>query len=476
MKRICPRRLFLAFLGLLSLLTVQASGAEHPNILFIYTDDQAPTAAGFAGNDELKTPNLDRLAAEGCILRNAFTTTPVCSPSRAGLAASRYGSELGILDWINPNSEQELGLNPNTVTWMELLQEAGYHTGLFGKWHLGTQTQYHPTLTGYDTFMGILEGGCPPKDPVLEVDGHKEKQSGFTVDLVTEAAMDFIEANKSEPFLVSLHYREPHAAWLPARDEDWLPYRDLDPTLPDPGIENLDTQRVKKMTREYYASVASVDRNVGRVLDLLEQLKLRHQTIVIFTSDHGYHNGHAGLWFKGNAQWMLTKLPEQQWPNIAPKQRPNLFDQALRVPTIVSWPNVTQPNSELNECVTNLDWYPTLLSIAGVELPADIHIHGRDFTPLLKGQETNWNNEFYCEYSMRHGATTDMRGWRTPEWKLIIDSANPGRAELYDLKADPREFENLIDSADPSHIAVRNQLTAKIEAHVKQLGIATQAR
>lgn len=142
----------------------EATGAAFgatppPNIVFIYTDDQAPTAAGFAGNSELKTPHLDRLAASGAILTNAFTTTPVCSPSRAGLATSRYGSELGILDWIHPRSEPEHGLNPNMITWMELLKEAGYATALSGKWHLGTADRFHPTLTGYDEFMGIRSGG-----------------------------------------------------------------------------------------------------------------------------------------------------------------------------------------------------------------------------------------------------------------------------------------------------------------------------
>ena len=447
-----------------------AFGANpHPNIVFIYTDDQAPTAAGFAGNQELKTPHLDKLAASGAILRNAFTTTPVCSPSRAGLAASRYGSELGILDWINPGSEPETGLDPNAITWMELLQDAGYRTGLFGKWHLGTAQRYHPKLSGFDEFMGLLEGGCPPKDPTLEVDGHPQKLQGFTVDLVTNAALDFIRKDHKQPFLASIHYREPHAAWLPARDEDWAPYADLDPTLPDPDIPHLDAARIKKMLREYYASVASVDRSVGRILNLLDKLGIEDDTIVIYTSDHGYHNGHHGLWFKGNAQWMLTELPEQEWPHIPRKQRPNLYDQAIRVPTLVRWPGHTQPGSELNRCVTNLDWYPTLLAMAGVELPADIIIHGRDFSPLLSRQDIPWDDSFYCEYSMRHGATTDMRAWRTPDWKLMIDSANPGRMELYDLKHDPGETQNLAASSEPEHQQARAQLQALIEAKTLQL-------
>ena len=453
----------------------EATGAAFgatppPNIVFIYTDDQAPTAAGFAGNSELKTPHLDRLAASGAILTNAFTTTPVCSPSRAGLATSRYGSELGILDWIHPRSEPEHGLNPNMITWMELLKEAGYATALSGKWHLGTADRFHPTLTGYDEFMGIRSGGCPPKDPVLEVEGHDAQTSGFTVDLVTDFALDFVRRNADKPFLLSLHYREPHAAWLPTREEDWAPYRDLDPTIPEFEHPQLDVDRIKKYTREYYASVASIDRNVGRVLDQLDELQIADRTIVIFTSDHGYHTGHHGLWYKGNAHWMLTELPESPWEHIPPKRRPNLYDQALRVPTAIRWPGVIEPGTVIEETFTNLDWYPTLLAMTGVTPPEDLQLHGRDATPLFRGQQVAWENDFYAEYSMRHGATVDMRAWRTPEWKLVLDFVHPGRVELYDLKNDPGEFENLADSEQPEIVAIRKELEAKIVAKLDELG------
>lgn len=447
--------------------TTQA--ADRPNIVFIYTDDQAPSAVGFRGNEELKTPNIDRIADEGIIIENAFTVTPVCSPSRAGLATSRYASELGILDWINPRSEPELGLNPNTVTWMELLQQAGYRTCLSGKWHLGTADRFHPTLQGYDEFMGIRTGGCPPKDPVLEVDGHDKKMSGFTVDLVTEHALDFIKRNKDQRFLTSIHYREPHAAWLPTRDEDWAPYKNLDPTLPQPVHEDLNVNLVKKRIREYYASVASVDRNVGRILKLLDELNLAENTVVVFTSDHGYHNGHHALWYKGNAQWMLNTLPEQKWPHIGRKQRPNMYDQALRVPTAIRWPAGLKGGRIVPQTMSNLDWYPTMLAMAQVDIPDDLTLRGKDFTPMLKGLRIAWDNSLYSEYSMRHGAKTDMRCWRTPEWKLMVDFANPGRGELYNLKTDSGELTNLFESKAPEHDAIRKEFQEKIMARLKKI-------
>lgn len=441
----------------------------RPNVVFIYTDDQAPSAVGFAGNHELRTPHLDRLARSGAVLRNAFTVTPVCSPSRAEFMVSRYGSELDILDWINPKAEPETGLNPNTITWVELLKDAGYATCLSGKWHLGTADRFHPTLTGYDEFMGIRDGGCPPKDPILEIDGHLTPTQGFTVDLVTDHALDFIRRHQGEPFLASVHYREPHAAWLPTREEDWKPYRELVPTLPEPVHPDLDAEKVRRMTREYYASVAGVDRNVGRILDLLDELRLADKTIIVFTSDHGYHLGHHALWFKGNAQWMLKTLPEQHWPNIGPRQRPNLLDQALRVPACIRWPGRIPPGTEITETITNLDWFPTLLAMTGTELPDDIPVRGRNFLPLLLGERIPWANDLYAEYSMRHGATADMRCWRTTAWKYMIDFANPGREELYHLASDPGELKNLADSNDPEAVQVRAEFKKKIIAMLQEI-------
>ena len=441
----------------------------RPNIVFILTDDQAPTAAGFTGNRQLPTPNIDRIAREGAILTGAFVTTPVCSPSRAGLVSSRYSSELGILDWIHPREETEHGLDTELVTWMQLLQQAGYRTGLFGKWHLGTADRFHPTRRGYDEFVGFRDGGRPPKDAVLEIEGKDVKTEGFIVDVVTDHALEFLKRSAERPFLLSLHYREPHSAWLPTRDEDWLPFKDLDPTLPEPGFPNLKVRKVKRMTREYYASITSVERNVGRVLDLLDRLGIADNTIVVFTSDHGYHTGHHGLWFKGNAHWQTDPLPPKRWKNISRNRRPNLYDQALRVPTAVRWPAGIEAGSKVSETISNLDWYPTLLAMAGVKLPESIKIRGRNAWPLLEGKSLDWDNDLYAEYSMRHGAKVDMRTWRTPRWKLVLDFANAGRDELYDLANDPQEATNLIESTDPAVQQARKKLEAKIRGKMRQL-------
>jgi choline-sulfatase len=460
----------LVVLSSLGFFSAVSLAAERPNIVFLYTDDQAPRAVRAAGDQQFITPHLDRIFQEGAHLTNSFTTTPVCSPSRAGLLTSRYGSELGITDWINPRREPELGLDPQSITWPQLLARAGYHNGLIGMWSLGMNERSRPTRFGYHEFWGIRTAGGPVENPAVErTDGKIEQISGFTTEIFTDYALQFIRDNQHQPFLLSLNYRAPHEPWLPVRPEDWEPFENLDPVIPNPDYPKLDVELIKKKTREYLASVKSIDRNVGRLLDLLDELQLSASTIVIFTSDHGYNLGEHGIWYKGNAIRALTENPPQKWKNIPPDRRPNLWDTSLRVPTAVRWPGVIKPGSNVTQTVSNLDWFPTLLAMAGVDLPPELTIRGRDITPLLRDESVEWDNDLYVEYSMHHGATTHMRGYRTPRWKLVRDFANDRRAELYDLVNDPHETTNLIESADPHHVQMMKQLHEKIIQKMKSL-------
>lgn len=442
---------------LLGLSFVAASlhaGDDPPHVVFLMTDDQAPWAIGsWDGPTHASTPHLDALFAEGARFTNSFVVTPVCSPSRASTATSRYGSELGITDWIHPVHEPELGLDPDVTTWFEELQEAGYHTGLIGKWHLGTTDAHHPTRTGFDVFMGHRAGGWKTKDPTLEKDGEDRRFDGLTTDILTDEAIAFLEARPDDrPFLLCLHFRAPHTAWLPVADEDWAPFADLDPTLPHPDFPGLDVARAKRVTREYLASVRGVDRNVGRLLAALERLGLRDDTVVIFTSDHGYNMGHNGVLHKGNGHWLLTKdaLPEGT-ENVPRGQRPNMFDTSLRVPTAIVWPGVTTPGTVIDATVTNLDWYPTLVRIGDASmLPPWETIRGRDLAPLLTGDEPEgWNHDLFAQFTTHHRSTTAMRAYRTPDLKLVRDLLNPERDEAFDLRRDPEETTNVI--ADPAY-------------------------
>ena len=427
-----------------SLVSAKGPEVQKPNVVFILTDDQAPWALGLSGHPHADTPHLDKLFKQGMWLKKSYVVTPVCSPSRTSLMTSRYGSELGVTDWIHPRNEPDLGLNPKTVTWTEAMQSAGYRTGLVGKWHLGVPDKFHPTKTGFDYFMGFRTGGNKVIRPTLEVNGKDQQVDGYTYDILTDDALRFIDRNKDRTFLLCLHYRAPHTAWLPQPDSDRKPFENLDPKIPNPDFPNLDVERVKRMTRDYLGSVKGIDRNVGRVLKHLDQLQLAENTIVVFTSDHGYSMGHNGIWHKGNGHWALKPAPAVTNPNIPRNQRPNMYDNSIFVPTAVRWPGKIAPNSTLDLPVANLDWYPTLLNLTGVPLPKGETIRGRDITPALMGKDIEWPDVCYGEYSTHHQSKTHMRMIRTSNWKLVRDFLNPERDELFDLKNDPAESRNVI--------------------------------
>lgn len=463
-----PFSLSICLLTLLA--AVSAHAAERPNIVFVMTDDQAPWAVGrYEGKTHADTPNLDRLFGEGVYLPNTFVVTPVCSPSRAALATSRYGSELGITDWLNPRKEPQAGLDPNTTTWYEAVQQAGYHTGLVGKWHLGLTDAHHPTKTGFDHFMGHRGGGWSPNDPTLEKNGEQQKFEGLTTDVLTDHAIEFLDDRPTDkPFLLVLHFRAPHARWLPVAPEDWKPFETLDPRLPHPDYPGLDVARVKRMTREYLASVRGVDRNVGRLTRHLDELGLTGNTVVVYTADHGYNMGHNGIWHKGNGHWVLRKDAQPPATDNVPRgQRPNMYDASLKVPTAVRWPGVVEPGRVERHSVTFLDWYPTMVALAGGQLPAGETIRGRNLVPLLKGEAKDWDDDVYTEYSTKHQSRTHMRCYRTPEWKLVRDFLNPERDELFDLANDPEETTNVI--AEPANAKVVATLHARIVERMRAI-------
>jgi uncharacterized sulfatase len=373
---------------------------EKPNIIFIMTDDQAPWAFGAAPNPGAHTPNLDKLFSEGARLTNCFVTTPVCSPSRASLMTSRYGTEVGITDFIK---NRKVGLDLSLPTWPKLLSEAGYATALIGKWHLGDKDRHHPTNLGYREFTGFRWGARTSKDPTLEIDGNVQKVAGYTPDILTDHAIDFVRRKKNVPFMLSLHYWAPHAStlgraadrghtWLPLSRQDWRRFKNAELNIPNPDYAKLDVPVVKRMMREYLGAVASADRNLGRLMKVVDELKLGDNMVIVFTSDNGYNVGHNAVEGKGNAEWILTDNRSD---------RPNLFDRSLRVPAVVRWPRRIKANTKIEQTITFLDWFPTILAMVGLEVPKDALVRGRNFLPLLKGDNVEWDNDLYAQYNMR---------------------------------------------------------------------------
>ncbi len=430
------------------------------NLIVITTDDQARWSLGCYGNKESKTPNMDRLAKDGARFVNAFTATPVCSPSRVSFLTGKYGTQVKITDWINPKeAEGGLGIPKDAITWMSVLQRAGYRTGLIGKWHLGALPQFHPTKHGFDHFMGFLGGGNTPMNPTLEIDGKEQKLKGSLPDLLTDNALEFVKKNKDGPFALMLHFREPHAPYAPTPDVDAAPFKNLDPTVPTfPG---LNVKRAKQLTRDYYASVHSVDRNLGRLLELLDELGLRDNTIIVFTSDHGYMIGHHGLWHKGNATWLVEGREKER--------RPNMFDHALQVPLIVRWPGVAKGGSQRHELVSNIDTFASALGMLQVQVPEGYKQQGADFAPLLRGKTVEWRDAVFAQYDPHNGLDAAMRSIRTPRWHLVRQYKKNGQPdELFDLQEDPEELRNRYDDAKLRE--VRDDLQRRLMEWMRSVG------
>jgi uncharacterized sulfatase len=429
------------------------------NIVSIVTDDQASWSVGAYGNPDARTPVLDRLAREGVLFRNALVTTPVCSPSRAGFLTGRYGTELGIRDWISPEEGAAgVGLPPGTPTWPAILRDHGWRTALVGKWHLGRGPRSHPSSFGLDGFFGFLDGGNVPMDPKLEVEGREQALQGPLPDLLTDEAIRFVTESRDRPFALLLHFREPHTPYGPVPEADAAALRGVDPAIPD--VRGLDREQVKGWTREYLASVHAVDRNVGRLLEAIDRLGLRERTIVLFTSDNGYNIGHHTLHSKGNGYWIAG--------GVHGPTRPNMFDTSLRVPLLVRGPGLPA-GREVGEAVTQLDTLPTVLALLGVPLPSGVVQRGSDFSPLLRGESVPWRDAVFGEFDMHHYTLARMRMVRTASHKLVRYLGTSFQDELYDLAADPGETRNLYRSDAAG--AVRAELEARLAAWRRDLGI-----
>ncbi len=429
--------------------------AESPrtNLVVIMTDDQAQWALGAYGNTDIVTPNMDRIAREGAIFRNAFVNTPVCSPSRATFFTGMHGTQLGITDWINDlEAKAGVGISPGTMTWPGLLQQAGYRTALVGKWHLGTQPQFHPTKFGFEHFMGFLNGGEVSMNPNLEVQGKVINVKGCTADVVADDALKFIDGNRDKPFAACLFFREPHQPYAPVPEEDSAPFKDMD--LKTPNVPPfVDPKTNKERYRAYYGSIHAADRNVGRVLAKLDELKLADHTIVLFTSDHGYNIGQHGVYTKGNASWVAGSVE-------GPK-RPNMFEESIRVPLLVRWPGVVKPGTTVDAMVQNVDGFKTVLSMLNVPLPTNAKVDGLDFSPLLRGEmPPKWRDAIFGQYDLHNGGLAFMRMIRTDRWKLVRHHFCNGLDELYDLQNDPGEKANLYWK--PEGKTARDELQARL--------------
>lgn len=460
---------------------VRAAAAERrPNVILIYTDDHAQWAVGAYGNKEICTPNIDRLAAEGMRFDRAFTKA-VCSPSRAMVLSGQYSHRLGIPDYIpygNPIHATN-GLPAGTPTIASVLKPLGYQSALIGKWHLGYGPKYYPELFGFDRAEGyrfVAPGTSYPNPGAIPylVDGEPRlrfRNDPQHTDVLADRAIDFVRANRDKPFFLFLSTYVPHLPWKFVPEEDFALYRDRQLSVPDPSRfpeAEADEEEVRELTRQYYANITCADRNVGRLLAALDELKLAGNTIVIFIGDNGFAVGQHGLLGKGNA---MILGPDKT------RRRPNMFDTSVLVPFIVRWPGVVKPGSTSDALVSTIDVLPTLIDVTSTPAGKKLRLDGRSLLPLLTQEAGAKWRDVYCDtYDMIYLDEAHMRMVRTDRWKLVWYLDAKGRPlashqhELFDLKSDPQELTNLYGQTPVAQVQAR--LESRLAEWMRHVGVS----
>jgi len=396
------------------------SGGRPPNFVFILADDWGWGDLGCYGHDLLKTPNLDRLAAQGTLFTQFYVNGPVCSPSRAAIMTGQFPSCHRVFaHFASPEENQKRDmpgwLDPSVVTLPRLLKERGYVTGHFGKWHLGSgradgTDAPEPSAYGVDDYRIFVGNG-----PRWDVPDFNSRSS----ELIVDEAVRFVEANKGKPFFVNVWLKDVHAVLDPT-EEQMAAYPNL-----------------KGALRVYYSAATDADRQLGRLLGKLDELGLTENTVVVFTSDNGPEDIRIG-----NASHSGVGSPG---PFRGRKR--SLYEGGIRTPFMVRWPKVTPAGKVDGATVlSGVDMLPTLCALAGVQPPKDWKLDGEDMSGACKGSPEPRKKPLMWDF--RYGVVghvlnrSPMLAIRDGDWKLLMNP-DRSRVELYDIPHDPSELKDL---------------------------------
>lgn len=442
-------------------------GAIPRNVIFILIDDLRHDTFSFCGHPFVKTPQIDRLAENGVHFANAFVTTSLCSPSRASILTGKYMHAHGVFDNNNPAP-------PGTVYFPQHLQKAGYQTAFIGKWHMGGGGD--APQPGFDRWVSFRGQGhyLPPPGGrwSLNVDGESVPQKGYITDELTDYAVDWLDKRDPDrPFFLYLSHKATHAGFVPAERHRGA-YKDASIELPSAvhlplegdgvpmwvknqrnswhGVEfpyhsKLD---LENFYREYCETILAVDDCVGRILDWLERNGLFEETVVLFMGDNGFLWGEHGLIDKRCA-----------------------YEESIRVPLLAHCPALTKGARKVDAIAANIDVAPTVLELAGLTPPADMH--GVSLAAFLSPSESpaKGREHLYYEYfwEWNFPQTPTMFALRSDRYKFIEYHGVWDTDELFDLQEDPGETTNLIQ--DPMHRTIAAQMRARLHAMRKESGV-----
>ena len=398
--------------------TLYAETADpRPNILLLLTDDQGYADLGCHGNPVLKTPTIDRFSKEGTEFTR-FYVSPVCAPTRASLMTGRYNYRTGVTDtWFGRST-----MAAEEFTLAEALQQASYVTGLFGKWHLGDTYPYRPEDQGFDEVLrhrggGIAQPSCPPGnsyfDPLLLHNGKMEKFPGYCMDIYTDSAIRFIEANKGNPFFAYLATNTPHSP-LQVSDAYADPYR---------------KKGLAEDTAKAYGMIANIDDNFARVLAKLDQLDLSKNTIVIFMTDNG-----------------PRIFSPDRFTGTLRGKKGDVFEGGIHVPFFIRWPGHVSPGQKVDTIAAHIDLMPTLLDACGIQLPQTNPLDGISLMPLLRNEKMDAPNRTLYFQWHRGNAPSPYRNFAAvrQQYKLLQNqnhhqAERPLKFELFNLQDDLAE-------------------------------------
>lgn len=435
-----------------------AATAAPPNILIIYVDDLGYGDLASFGHPVIETPRLDALASEGLTLTSYYAPSPLCSPSRAALLTGRHPYRTGIRSWIPEDSG--VFLESAEITLAEVLADAGYATALVGKWHLnsdlGSEDEPQPTDQGFDYFYGHNAFQIPTsRNPVNLFRGRAPlgEQEGYIAELYVDEAVRWLGAQDGQrPFFLMFNMAEPHTTFenppeFNARYEaftrgDIVPIPSGGDT---PPVETL----IPRGPGEYFANVTYMDHQIGRLLDALRELGHYDDTLIVFASDNGPVTENWRTWWEVNAHGSTGGLRGR-------KHR--VYEGGIRVPAIVRYPGVTEAGTRSDAFILGTDLFPTLIGIAGAEVPGDRAIDGVDIARVLRGGQLPERTVLWAledadgpDFAIRRG-----------RWKLLLDE-NRRPVALYDLDEDPLELLD-VSGKHPQRVArLRDAFEARLE-------------
>ena len=473
MLRLTPISLTLLSVLILNVARAQTQRSAVQNVVFILSDDHRYDLMGFMEEapNWLETPSLDRLAAEGAHLKNAFVSTSLCSPSRASILTGQYMHHHRVVD-----NQREVP--DGTVFFPSYLQAAGVQTAFVGKWHMGHDDD--SPREGFDHWVSFLGQG-KYFDPTLNINGERRDFEGYNADILTEQAVDWLseERDEKKPFFLYLSYKAVHYPFQPATRHEGryhgkpIPYPETmanternystaprwvrDRRFSIHGIDHMETGAFDNdpvpdfddLYWDYCEAVHSVDENVGRVLDYLDEAGLAENTLVIYMGDNGFHLGEHGFYDKRDA-----------------------YEPSIRVPMLARAPGLFEGGSVVSPMVQNIDIASTVMDAMGVSMPDNLgqarQMDGKSFLPLLEGREISWRDHILYEYHWEWNfpATPTLFSIRTDRYKYVYHHGTWDIDAFYDLEEDPIERHNLIEVPGYQKMIgeLRDQMFEELEA------------